>query len=148
MWNCPPTTDSRPQVRKSQMTFGKNVYRAEADADGKAEIPEVAKVLAYDVNVSLPAYEEIDTKAKLTGDIVSLGYKLSEIRENPVYLEAVPASDNSRVNPDMARAGSIRTLRKAGYTGTTANLMAAIRNLHWILRGSTCLHPEDILEKG
>ena len=75
-----------PAGAKITMTFGKNVYRAEADADGKAEIPEVAKVLAYDVNVSLPAYEEIDTKAKLTGDIVSLGYKLSEIRENPVYL--------------------------------------------------------------
>ena len=34
-----------PAGAKITMTFGKNVYRAEADADGKAEIPEVAKVL-------------------------------------------------------------------------------------------------------
>ena len=135
-----------PAGAKITMTFGKNVYRAEADADGKAEIPEVAKVLAYDVNVSLPAYEEIDTKAKLTGDIVSLGYKLSEIRENPVYLEAVPASDNSRVNLTWREPGAYAPSegwvhwdngKPYGGYGTSTGFCAAAH----------AYTPEDILEK-
>ena len=147
MWRLSTDNGLSPAGAKITMTFGKNVYRAEADADGKAEIPEVAKVLAYDVNVSLPAYEEIDTKAKLTGDIVSLGYKLSEIRENPVYLEAVPASDNSRVNLTWREPGAYAPSGRLGTLGQRQTLWR-LRNLHWILRGSTCLHPEDILEKG
>ncbi len=83
---------------KATLTQGGDIYRAEAKADGKVEIPEVKKNGNYNLTIALPGYEEISEKAAISQDIVSLKYELSEIKEAPIYLDAVASADNSKVD--------------------------------------------------
>lgn len=90
---------------KVALTLGSGLYRAEASADGKVQIPEVKKDKTYNVSVTLPAYEEVSEKAPVNEEIVNLSYELAEIKEAPIYLEATPAADNSKVELTWRRPG-------------------------------------------
>ena len=78
---------------KVSLNFSNLTYRAEAKADGKVEIPEVTKNHDYNVSIVLPGYEEIDEKAKIDNEEVSLNYELAEIKEAPVYVDAVASAE-------------------------------------------------------
>lgn len=91
---------------KVSLNFSNLTYRAEAKADGKVEIPEVTKNHDYNVSIVLPGYEEIDEKAKIDNEEVSLNYELAEIKEAPVYVDAVASADNSQVDLTWREPGS------------------------------------------
>ncbi|MDE7412559.1 MAG: carboxypeptidase regulatory-like domain-containing protein [Muribaculaceae bacterium] len=87
-----------PAGAKVALSQGRDIYRAEAKADGKIEIPEVKRYRNYDLTINLPGYEEIAEKIAVNEDMVSMKYELAEVKEAPIYLEAVASADNSKVD--------------------------------------------------
>ncbi len=80
------------------VTSGQKSFHAEADAKGHVEIPEVPNNRAFDFIVSLPAYEEINERVKISSNEMNLNYELKEILEMPLYLDAAASADNQEVN--------------------------------------------------
>lgn len=94
-----------PTGAKVTLSHDHDIYRAEASADGKIEIPEVKKSRNYILTVTLPAYEEISEKTNINQDMVSMEYELAEIKEAPIYLEATASADNSKVDLTWRKPG-------------------------------------------
>lgn len=126
---------------------GKVIYRAEADADGKCEIPEVTKPVSYDVKVTHPGYETFELLQRIDQSKHALVFNLNETKALPGYVEAYPSDDNSKVEISWRKPGAYAPAEGwaywddgtpyAGY-GTSVGFCAAAQ----------LFNPEDQIEKG
>lgn len=90
---------------KVAVKAGKNSYYATVDAEGKAQMPEVRGTNGQ-MTITLPGYEEIKQNVALKAGKVDMNAELIEVKEAPVYLEAVASADNSQVDLTWREPGS------------------------------------------